>query len=91
MDNLKKPETITMPEEEGESIAEASLAEHNLYRCANQDCMFTATTSSDFKNHLLSCDFAITTLPFTCFHCSREHKHITTLMEQLKTHSPNIK
>jgi len=87
LDNLEKPETVTMPEEEEESIAEAGLAEHNLYRCANQDCVFAAATSSDFKDHLLSCDFAIPTLPFTCFHCSKEHKHIPTLMEHLKTHS----
>jgi len=85
LDNLEKPELKPEPEEEG--IKEAGLAEHNLYRCANQDCVFAAATQPDFKDHLLSCDFASPTLPFTCFHCSKEHKHIPTLLEHLKTHS----
>eukprot|EP00090_Calanus_glacialis_P018800 TRINITY_DN29123_c0_g1_i1.p1 TRINITY_DN29123_c0_g1~~TRINITY_DN29123_c0_g1_i1.p1 ORF type:complete len:3087 (-),score=783.11 TRINITY_DN29123_c0_g1_i1:152-8311(-) len=85
LDYLEKPETITEPE--NEVMAEAGLSEHNLYRCANQDCLFAAATSADFKDHLLSCDFASPTLPFTCFHCSKEHKHIPTLMEHMKTHS----
>ena len=85
LDNLEKPEKKTKSEDDG--MIEIGLTEHNLYRCANQDCVFAAATPLDFKDHLLSCDFASPTLPFTCFHCSKEHKHIPTLLEHLKTHS----
>ena len=56
LDNLEKPEKKTKSEDDG--MIEIGLTEHNLYRCANQDCVFAAATPLDFKDHLLSCDFA---------------------------------
>ena len=68
-------------------IEETGLKEHELYRCGNLNCNFTASNPSDFKDHILNCVHSDPLHHFSCFHCGEEHNHLQSLLEHLKTHS----
>ena len=59
---------------------------HDLFKCGNDECGFSADAVSDFRDHLAICEFSVDALYLTCFHCKKQIKHVATLVEHLKTH-----
>jgi hypothetical protein len=57
-----------------------------LYRCGNNECAFSAQFVSDFRDHVAICEFSANQVYLVCFHCSKQLKHVPTLLEHLKTH-----
>lgn len=57
----------------------------DLYRCGAPGCQFRGEIISDFRDHVAICEASVG-LFLTCFHCAKEFKHVSTLVEHLKSH-----
>ena len=65
---------------------EKGFAGLDLYRCGNRSCGFRAGNVISFKLHLTSCNFSQVGNYLTCFHCTKQLKHVPTMLEHLKCH-----
>lgn len=68
------------------TVIVTGLSGHNLYKCGNQNCRFTAPNPIGLKEHGYMCIFVPDTKEFTCIHCDRRVKSMPSLMEHLKAH-----
>lgn len=68
------------------------LSGRRLYRCGNGQCPHTSEGPLEFRTHLNYCSYAFegqaSSSPLACFHCKRQFKHVTTLLDHLKAHGP---
>ena len=66
---------------------EKGFAGYDLYRCGTKKCYFQAQNAIDFKQHITNCKFLLDGSNYlTCFHCTKQLKHVATLLEHLKNH-----
>lgn len=59
-----------------------------LYRCGNQGCNFSSPTMAMIREHLQVCDLARSCPTLKCYHCGRQYRHLSALLDHLKVHGP---
>ena len=64
------------------------LAGFDLYRCGNKLCSFASASLVGLREHLQVCDNARNTPTLHCYHCSRQFRHVSALLEHIKVHGP---
>ncbi len=81
------------PSKSVEGLDGEGFSGHDLYRCGNSPCLFSAADQASFRDHCATpgrCEFSPrSSHDLVCYHCGRQLKHAATLLEHLnKAHGP---
>lgn len=71
-----------------QAAEKTGLSGHALYRCGNEGCEYSSLSQIELREHLQICDLAQDSTVVKCYHCGKQCRHLSTLLDHLRVHGP---
>lgn len=71
-----------------QATEKTDLSGHALYRCGNEGCEFSSLSQITLREHLQVCDLSQDSTILKCYHCGKQCRHLSTLLDHLRVHGP---
>ncbi|XP_050714348.1 uncharacterized protein LOC126997343 isoform X4 [Eriocheir sinensis] len=71
-----------------QATEKTGLSGHALYRCGNDGCEYSSLSQVELREHLQICDLAQDSTVVRCYHCGKQCRHLSTLLDHLRVHGP---